>query len=431
MMVSATAEPKRRFVFLQGPHGPFFALLAKRLRSAGHDVARIAFNAGDSAFWRGLPLTEYHDAPDAWPEWFEAYCDANHITDIVCYGATRPIHAAARQIAAKRSLTPHVFEEGYLRPYWITYERGGTNAQSPVMDIPIDQMAYALAGNRTRLPRAPDRWGDTRQHVFWGAAYHAALLAGQRRFENFSPHRVPAPQGELPIYARHLFFLPLRRIQRRISTRRVLKGDFPYHVALLQLAHDANFRENGPFPSQRAFVETVMHGFAEGAPPHHHLVFKAHPFEDGREPLRPLIKAFAEKEGLSTRVHLITGGKLAKLLDDAESAVTVNSTAAEQALWRSIPVKAFGQAVYRRPELTSEQPLAQFFTNAQGPAPEAYEVYRRFLLATSQIPGGYYAKAGRQRLLRRLPDLMLASQSTAQALLTPAAAAQHMALVRS
>ena len=34
------------------------------------------------------------------------------------------------------------------------------------------------------------------------------------------------------------------------------------------------------------FLAVVMDGFAKGAPPHHHLVFKAHPLEDGRVPLR-------------------------------------------------------------------------------------------------------------------------------------------------
>ncbi|MGB7243600.1 MAG: hypothetical protein WBC93_16145, partial [Sulfitobacter sp.] len=40
------------YLFLQGPHGPFFGQLAKMLRQAGSDVWRVGFNAGDRAFWR-------------------------------------------------------------------------------------------------------------------------------------------------------------------------------------------------------------------------------------------------------------------------------------------------------------------------------------------------------------------------------------------
>ena len=42
-------------------------------------------------------------------------------------------------------VTTHVFEEGYLRPYWITYERGGANAASPLMYLTLKQRIPALA----------------------------------------------------------------------------------------------------------------------------------------------------------------------------------------------------------------------------------------------------------------------------------------------
>ena len=430
-MTRLTPTQRRSFVFLQGPHGPFFASLARRLAAMGHDVARVAFNAGDALFWRGLPgLAAYHETPGAWRDRIETHLRATGATDLVCYGASRPIHAAARDAAAALGLRVHVFEEGYLRPYWVTYERGGTNADSPLMNLSIARMRAALDGEAAPLRHAPDRWGDMRSHVFWGAAYHAALLAGARRFEGYAPHRTPGPKAELGIYARHLATLPLRRIRRRIATAQVLRQAAPYHVVLLQLTHDANFRDNGPFPSQEAFLDTVFRGFASGAPAHHRLVLKAHPFEDGREPLPPLVRSLARTHGVGDRVHLVTGGKLARLLDEAESAVTVNSTAAEQALWRGLPVKAFGRAVYHRPELTSDQPLPAFFAAPHPPDTEAYATYRRFLLASSQIPGGYYSAQGRRRLIRRLPDLMLARQSPTEALLAPAAAEQHMAVVR-
>jgi len=57
------------------------------------------------------------------------------VTDIVLYGDTRPIHAQAVEIANKLGLSVHVFEEGYMRPYWVTYERGGTNGNSRCFEI--------------------------------------------------------------------------------------------------------------------------------------------------------------------------------------------------------------------------------------------------------------------------------------------------------
>jgi capsular polysaccharide export protein len=132
-------------------------------------------------------------------------------------------------------------------------------------------------------------------------------------------------------------------------------------------------------------------------------------------------------------VHFVSGGKLARLLDAARSAVTVNSTAAEQALWRGLPLKAFGEAVYRREDFVSEQSAEAFFRAPKTPDRNAYLTYRAFLLATSQVPGGFYAFRSRRKLLRQLPDLMLDVESPTERLLgadrADAAAPQHLRIV--
>ena len=48
---NVTDPSQKRFLFLQGPHGPFFHRLGKMLTRAGADVWRVGFNAGDRAFW--------------------------------------------------------------------------------------------------------------------------------------------------------------------------------------------------------------------------------------------------------------------------------------------------------------------------------------------------------------------------------------------
>ena len=47
-------------------------------------------------------------------------------------------------VAQEVGLTVHVFEEGYLRPSWITYERGGSNGHSRLMQMTVPQMQKAL-----------------------------------------------------------------------------------------------------------------------------------------------------------------------------------------------------------------------------------------------------------------------------------------------
>ena len=42
-------------------------------------------------------------------------------------------------LARRRSLRLHLFEEGYLRPDWITLEREGVNANSRLPDRAIEE----------------------------------------------------------------------------------------------------------------------------------------------------------------------------------------------------------------------------------------------------------------------------------------------------
>lgn len=407
----------RVFLFLQGPHGPFFANLAGMLRRTGAEVWRVGFNAGDRAFWRdGARYIAHRDGPAAWPGHCARLLHDHGITDLVLYGDTRPIHAAAVALARERGITIHVFEEGYLRPYWTTYERGGSNGHSRLMQLALQDMRKALERCDMDLPDAPPRWGDTRQHMVYGALYHACVLLANRGYPGFRPHRALGVAAEFRLYLARLLLMPVHGLERRISTQRIRYGGFPYHLVLLQLEHDASFRDHGPFASMTEFLEVVVRGFAEGAPAHHHLVFKAHPLEDGRVPVRNEILRLARAHGLTGRVHFVRGGKLAGLLAAARSAVTVNSTAAQQVLWRGLPLKVFGQAVYAKPEFVSPQPLAEFFADPIRPDSRAYREYRHYLLETSQLAGGFYSWRGRRQLLRQVVDLMLAPEDPYDAL---------------
>ena len=108
----------RSFLFLQGPHGPFFHRLGTMLRAAGSTVHRAGFNRGDQAFWPDrdsyIPV---RGNPDDWPATLDAIIDRHAVTDIVLYGDTPPVHATAVPTARARGLTGHGFEEGHPPPH--------------------------------------------------------------------------------------------------------------------------------------------------------------------------------------------------------------------------------------------------------------------------------------------------------------------------
>jgi len=422
----------RRFLFLQGPHGPFYHQLGKMLRATGANVWRVGFNAGDGAFWpERKSYIAYTGLPADWAGQFRAILSDKQITDVVLYGDTRKVHAQATKISDDLGLTVHVFEEGYLRPYWVTYERGGANGNSRLMGMSVNEMQTALSNAELEIPEAPGHWGNLRQHMFYGALYHWFVMLRNREYKNFQSHRSIGVSREFLLHFKRLLLMPWHWVDRIHATRRIYRGGFPYHIALLQLEHDASFLDHSPFSSMREFLYLVIQGFAENAPVHHHLVFKAHPLEDGRAPLPADIRKFATEFGIQKRVHFVRGGKLAQLLDHAKSAVSVNSTSAQQALWRGLPLKTFGAAVYDKPEFVSNQSLSDFFQRPTRPVPNAYHDYRLFLLETSQVSGGFYSAWGRRQLFRQVVDLMLAADDPYDALAKGTAAPrQQFTLVK-
>ncbi|MEM9429821.1 MAG: capsule biosynthesis protein CapA [Pseudomonadota bacterium] len=396
------------FLFLQGPHGPFFSQLAGLLAEAGATVHRIGFNAGDAVFWKHRSAyTPFKGKPKEWQQTLAAFLDRTPVTDIVLYGDTRPHHAAARAEAMRRGITVHCFEEGYLRPYWVTYEHGGVNGHSPLMDMSVADMRQQMAGQRQPVPDAPAQWGALWHHVLLGALYHWHVLFRNGAYRDYKPHRSISVWREWALYMRRLLLLPIHGVGRILETRKLLRSGANYHLVLLQLSHDSSFTEHSDFRDIREFIELCCDGFAQGAPRHHRLVFKSHPLEDGREPLRRIIAENAARHGVEGRVLMIRGGKLGPLLDHADTSVTVNSTAGQQVLWRGMPLRVFGRSVYAKPEFVSTQPLAEFFANPKQPDWDAYRDYRQYLLETSQFTGGFYTATGRAEVLRNVVRVML------------------------
>lgn len=403
--------PQRVFLFMQGPHGPFFHKLALRLKAEGAVVMRVAFNVADEVEWRGAgALLRFNQPASGFSDWLRQRIEAHRITDIVLYGDTRHVHADAISVANELGLVTHCLEEGYVRPRWVTYERQGNNGNSPLMSLSVPRMAKALGEGGWQPEReAPATWGDARQHLWHSALYHLRCLLPAQRYGRCRGHRNEPLLRECAWYLLRTVKMPWIWFTRSLRQWLLLRSSKTFHLVLLQLSFDASMQVHSDYRSTSEFVEDVIDAFAEGAQSRDYLVIKAHPFEDGRERLGKVIRDLADDLGVGERVIFIDGGKkLAALLDRARSAITVNSTAAQQALWRGLPVAALGRAIYRKPGLVAEQRLADFLRQPRRPDLRSYWLFRRFMMETSQIPGSFYASGGIDLLLEDLPARMLA-----------------------
>ena len=74
------------------------------------------------------------------------------------------------------------------------------------------------------------------------------------------------------------------------------------------------------------------------------------------------------------------------------------------------------------PNSCRSNPWRQFFAGASRPDTRAYKDYRRYLLETSQVAGGFYSARGRRQLLRQVVDMMLSAEDPYDALKSGTAA---------
>ena len=118
---------------LQGPVGGYFRFLQAQLTREGFDVRRLAFNGGDILFALGQPFEVVRPREESYEAAIEAIIHQGPADAVILFGDERPIHRAAGEAAKHLGVPVFCFEEGYLRPDYITFERGGNNANSSLL----------------------------------------------------------------------------------------------------------------------------------------------------------------------------------------------------------------------------------------------------------------------------------------------------------
>ena len=385
---------RRTFLFLQGPHGECFSRLGATLSAAGHGVRRINFNGGDRGAWDG-PAYDYRGTLADWPATFADYVAREGVTDLILYGDCRPLHAAAHQAAKTLGVHTHVFEEGYIRPNWVTLELDGVNGHST---LPRDPQWY-LEQARGLPPFSPgpgvassfDR--RTREAI----QYYADALLQLWRFPHYRSHRPESLVAEIAGWARR-WWTKGREHERSDCTEAEIAGR-PFFLLPLQLNSDHQIRVHSPFADVPDALAVAVESFAAHAPADTLLVIKRHPLDNGLIDWRRLVRDLAARNGVGARVHFLAYGDLDSLVEQAIGVVTVNSTVGTLALGVGRPVYVMGTAVYDMPGITHQGPLQGFWSDPQPPDPAVYDAFRRVLLDRCLIEGGFLSDQGLDTLL--------------------------------
>lgn len=383
---------KKVFLLLQGPPGWFASHLATSLERKGYQCLRINLCVGDWFFWRGPEAANYRGSLERWPQFLSEYIQQNQITDIVYYADRLPYHALAKKVAEEQGLNAITYEHGYLRPNWITVERGGMSRFSHFPDC---QEHIRRCGKEYPKPVAKQKLS----HPFWKEALFEVIFNLANYFDfiffpRYKQDKVYNPLLEYLNYIPRLLRGGQAAKKAEKTVAELYKNKAEFFVFPLQMQNDYQLRDNSPFNHQSEAINLAIEAFSQHAKEDSILLFKVHPLDNGIEPWSKIISRFAQQYHVVSRVLLVDGGYLNDMLAKCCGVLTVNSTVGVQALGLLKPVKVLGYSVYDIEGLTCQQKLSVFFQNPIAPDRELVDCFLQLLGGTIQVHGNFYSEIG-------------------------------------
>lgn len=381
----------RRVLLLQGPVGFFFARLERWLRNQGAQTHRIAFTGGD---WIFAPWAEvFRGDLRAWRTFVRTWLDGGLYDDIILFGDCRPVHRVVRRLAKNTPVRVWCFEEGYLRPNWITCELGGNNGFSPLMEGWPEMPSDA----ESEFPRpvvSNPRWAFHAMAIqamaYWVASYVALAWVP------FLHHRRLDAPREAICWLRSGWRKLVYGWKERRALRQLSELVVPYAVLILQVHNDFQLRKHGRIKDPRQLIEETVRSFAHYAPSNMVLVIKHHPMDRAYRDYTDFAESLAKQYNLTDRLIVLHDVHLPTLLKMSRGCITVNSTVGLQAIQHGIPVHAIGRTFYDRPGLTHQDALDSFWTWCldQRPDPGVFNALRKHLVNNVLLNDNFYISLG-------------------------------------
>jgi capsule polysaccharide modification protein KpsS len=376
----------RRVLLLQGPAGPFFRRVAGHLRRLGCTTTKVNFNSGDDSFYGGRDVVRFRGTRDEWPEFFQRLLDEHRIQAVVLFGDCRPLHRTAIERASACGRDVFVFEEGYLRPDFVTFEKSGVNGFS---DIPRAPAFYRALVPESLPPARPVR------RAFANAMFHTIRYATVQRLLSFRYPHYRHHRDIRPLYQGGLWFRGgLRRLahtfrDRDVDRRLKDRSMGAYFFVPLQVHLDAQLQHSS-YADVESFIEHVAVSFARCAPPHTALILKHHPFDRAYRDYSAHVSRLRREHGLGERLVYVDVVHVPAALRGALGTVVINSTVGLSSIQHGTPVKCLGSAVYDMPGLTHQGSLDDFWTNPGVVDRALFERFRWWLRTNNQINGSVW-----------------------------------------
>lgn len=379
----------RRVLMLQGPMGSFFSRVATWLNQHDIDVRKINFNGGDWLYHRHLNATDYRGALGDFSPFLENFISTERIDGIVCFGDCRHYHVVAKQVAAMLGIPFFVFEEGYVRPDYITLECSGVNVHSMLPKSTDFYRSLPEIDVAKPKPAHPSFF-----RAAWAAmTYYAAGRLLGARYPSYRHHKKFSIRYEARAWGRSWVRKHVNRWRDKPVFDTLLREfDGKYYAVALQVYNDSQVTNHSSYDDVRDFIREVVASFAANADPDQHLVFKHHPMDRGQRDYRRLLTSLSEKHGVTGRVHYLHDIHLPTLLRHSRGVVTINSTVGLSALYHNKPLMVMGRALYNLPGLTFQGELEQFWSAQMRVDKVLWRRFRAYVITQTQLNGAFHGR---------------------------------------
>jgi len=381
-------------LLLQGPIGPFFNRFSDELTERGFNVWKVNLNGGDRFFYRKEQSIDYAGTLRDWGAYLERLLVNKEIGRIYLFGDCRAYHRVARKVAKRRGVRVFVFEEGYIRPNYVTLEEYGVNGHSPMLNQRLDLNELSkVSEDKTPSEEKFLTKNTLVRSGFHVISYYLSCRLQQRKFPNYQHHRTLRAVGEGLRWIRGgIRKLRFQRAEKDVLKKVISEYEKNYFVCPLQVHCDMQVVVHSKFNSIEHFIGEVLTSFARHAAPNKAIVFKHHPMDRAYTDYSVLFENLVGELGLQGRVFYVHDVCLPTLLKSAEGTVLINSTVGMSSLFHGTPVKAMGKAIYNLPGLTAQRSLESFWGRPGQVDRSLFAAFRQHLIENNQINGSFIAR---------------------------------------
>ena len=383
----------KEILFLQGPMGNYFRKLQLKL-SKNNNVFRIGFNKGDEFFSLKNNFYPFKDCPNQWRAYISSFLKRKKIQIIFLFGDCRFYHKIAIEETKKLNVDTYVFEEGYIRPNYITLEKNGVNFYSEIIKERSDILNQIKANNN--LLQADKNFPKNKiflKMAFQSFLYYLISNIYSFQYLNYIHHREFNVLKELQYAVINVYRLIKNKIlEFNFEKNCKYKFQNKYYLIPLQTHNDFQIKVHSKYKSIEDFIEEVLVSFSDFATADKYIFFKHHPIDRGRKNYYKTIKNIAKQLNIESRVKIIYDVNLPILLKNAIGTIVINSSVGFSSLYHRTPVLCLGKSIYDIEGLTIKNiHLNQFWNSKLKVNYDNYKKFRNFLIQKTQIKDSFYA----------------------------------------